>query len=262
MKQWNGLMKKEWVSMKGWLYGTVGASILITLIIPFVVPMFLEGSVGSLISGLIPFWILVSLILPVIVLLNSLKKEMAHPDIWLHSPVSIFKMFGSKAVFAGFVGIVNLLIVISLGLFHLKLSTIAINFTFANVGVLSTFILVFFMVSLVLMCIGLFVKVLYYVIKPYAKVFTIPILFVFFFASGWVIEKIIEKVKGTTVYEKIATFGPIGNPSKGGFFIEKEHFFFEVDETIFHIGDLLMNASFIVLLFITAAVLFEKKVRL
>ena len=261
MKQWNGLMKKEWVSMKGWLYGTVGASFLITLIIPFVVPMLLEGSVGALISGLIPFWILISLILPVIVLLNSLKKEMGHPDIWLHSPVSIFKMFGSKAVFAGFVGIVNLLIVTLLGLFHFKLSTIATNFT-STIGVLATFILVFFMVSLMVMCIGLFVKVLYYVTKPYLKVFTITILFVFIFASAWAIERIIEKVKGTVIYEKIATFGPIGNPSKGGFFIEKEHFFFEVDETIFHIGDLLMNASFIVLLFITAAVLFEKKVRL
>ena len=250
-------MKKEWVSMKGWLYGTVGASILITLIIPFVVPMFLEGSVGALITGLIPFWILISLILPVIVILNSLKKEMGHPDIWLHSPVSIFKMFGSKAVFAGLVGVVNLLLVTFLGLIQFKISTISMN----SVGVLGTFILVFFMVSLMVMCIGLFVKVLYYVIKPYAKVFTIPILFVFCFASAWAIERIIEKVKGTTIYEKIATFGPIGNPSKGGFFIEKEHFFFEVDETIFHIGDLLMNASFIVLLFITAAVLFDKKVR-
>ena len=111
MKQWNGLMKKEWVAMKGWLYGTVGASILITLVIPYVVPMFLEGNVDALISGLIPFWILVSLILPVFVILSSLKKEMGHPDIWLHSPVSIFKLFGSKAVFAALVGVVNLLLV-------------------------------------------------------------------------------------------------------------------------------------------------------
>ena len=261
MKQWNGLMKKEWVSMKGWLYWTVGASILITFIIPFVLPMFLEGSVIALISGLIPFWILISLILPVIVILNSLKKEMGHPDIWLHSPVSIFKMFGAKAVFAGIVGIVNLVIVIFLGLLHFKLSTIEMDFI-STLGVLGTFILVFFMVSLMVMCIGLFVKVLYYVIKPYMKVFTIPFLFVFIFASAWTIERIIEKVKGTAIYEKVSTFGPIGNPSKGGFFIEREHFFFELDETIFHIGDLLVNSFCIGLLFITAAVLFERKVRL
>ncbi|MCZ2259111.1 hypothetical protein [Sporosarcina sp. G11-34] len=255
MKQWNGLLKKEWVSMKGWLYGTVGASILFVLIIPFVVSMFVKGVFDVLLFALIPSWILFSLILPVIVLLNSLKKETGRLDIWLHSPVSIFKLFGVKAIFAGFVGAVNLFFATFVGSIQLSNSNLDIDFAFSGAGVV--FIFVLFLVSLMAMCIGLFARVLYLVIEPSVKVFAIPILVGFFFVVSW----IFQRIEGTMIYEKITTFGPIRSVSKNGFSIEKEQFFFEANETIFHTGDLLVNVLFTILLFVTSAVLFEKKVR-
>lgn len=259
MKQWNGLMKREWVAMKGWLYGTVGAAILITLIIPLFIAIFFKESVDGVVISFLPLWLVVSLIMPISILLSSLKKEMDRPDIWLHSPVSIFKLFGAKAVFASGIGLLNLAIATFVGLIQLKLFSPIPDLTFGGlIGFGSTFIFSVFLTSLLAMCMVLFIRVLYLVMEPRMKGFTIPILIVFVFGASWVYERI----RVTSFYEKITTFGPFANPLNKDFTMEGEGFFFQVNTTVLHTGSFLVAISLTIFLFVLAAVLFEKKVRL
>mgnify|MGYP001795354157 CR=1 FL=1 len=111
MKQWNGLLKKEWLSMNGQFIATIVASVLFIVLFPFGSNFFnfgLDAMQVSLIMSLI--WMVASMFIPTIILLISLGREMHRPDIWLHSKAPIYKMFGSKAVFGVLVGAVNLVI--------------------------------------------------------------------------------------------------------------------------------------------------------
>ncbi|MHA6259078.1 hypothetical protein ACXYMX_04085 [Sporosarcina sp. CAU 1771] len=259
MKQWNGLMKKEWVLMKGWFYGTLGVAVSVFLILPYIVAMILKVSAGEIRVGLMAAWVLFSLVAPFIGLLISLGRETNRPDVWMHSPASIFKLFGSKVVFAGAIGFIHLLLasILIFGQFERSFREMGDTLGEAlQVG--GTFVFVLTLASLMMMCMVLFVRVLYLVIKPRLKVASIPVLFVFVFLTLQGIEKIVE----TEFYKKLTSFGPIGSPVENGSTVGNEFSFFIIDETIIYTGDLLVNVLFSILLFIAAATLFEKKVRL
>lgn len=260
MKQWNGLLKKEWATMSGQFYGTLGASILFTLLIPFGSSLFnwgLDALEVSLILSLV--WMAASLLIPTIMLLISLGKEMNRTDIWLHSTSSIFKLFGSKAVFSGFVGFVNMVIPTLVIIIESRFFVYLMDFSFKTIleiGVIMFFM--FYMISLLVMCIGLFFGVLYQLMKPVAKGFAIPNVVILFLFSSW----LAERISSTAAYKKIVNIGPIKGPGEKVFNIDGENFLFEIDTTPLYMGDILLNFVFGALLFITAVVLFEKKVRI
>ena len=246
--------------MSGQFYATMGASILFTLLIPFGSSLFnwgLDALEVSLILSLV--WMAASVFIPTVMLLISLGKEMNRPDIWLHSASSVFKLFGVKAVFAGLVGFVNMMIPILVIIIESRFFVHLMDFSFKTIleiGVPMFFI--FYMISLLVMCIGLFFGVLYQLMKPVAKGFSIPNVVLLFLFSSW----LIERITATVAYKKISNFGPIKGPWEGGFNTYEESFSFDIDTTPFYVGDILLNLLFAVFLFITAVVLFEKKVRI
>ena len=195
MKQWNGLLKKEWVAMKGWFYGTIVASILLIFVLPFIFTLFFGGGADSLevfLSPILLFGALLGVFMPSIILLVGFGKETDRPDIWLHSAGSIFKLFGSKVIFAAFVGAVNLVIFTLLLLLQLgftkEVSGIKFNGEFIGNGGLV--LLFLFFASLMMMCIALLFRVFFLVIKPYTKKLTLPILGVCFVVAASVESKI------------------------------------------------------------------------
>lgn len=260
MKQWNGLLKKEWSSMRGQFYATVGAAILFTLLIPFGSNLFSWG-LGALELSLIlsMIWMVVSTFIPMIMLLISLGKEMSRPDIWLNSTASIFKLFGSKAVFAGLIGAVNMAIPIVVIIIGSRYSDWLVDFPFQTILKLGGFFYLMLCIqSLLVMGQGLFFGVLYQLMKPVIRGFSGPVVVILLLFSSWVTARVVS----STVYEKLTGFGPVIGLDKDVFSITKGNHFFEIYSDVFHTGTLLVDLLFAVFLFITAVVLFEKKVRI
>ena len=259
MKQWNGLLKKEWVTMRGQLYTTVSALLLFTLLFPFGSSFFSWGFEGVyaleaslFISGI---WLGASMVIPAIMLLISLRREMGRLDVWLHSPASIFKLFGSKALFAGFIGAVNMAIAVIIIVVESRIMGYILVLTPQTIVVL---LLVFTLMSLLILCLGLFFGVLHQLIKPVAKGFAVPIVALLFLSSSW----LFERISATPAYKKIGSIGPLPGPKEKVFDAVNNIFFMELNAITFHMGDIFINLLFAVLLFAMAVVLFEKKVRI
>ena len=260
MKQWSGLMKKEWFSMKEWFYGVIGAAILCILIIPFGISLFYkEVNPLGISFGISIFWTVSGVVIPTVVLLTSLGKEMQRPDTWLHSTASIRKLLGVKMTFAALVGGLNLLVSMAMLFIQLRFSTLPLEVTFKTIIQMgSLLIFALYVTSILIMCTGLFFGAIFQVIKPVVKGFTWPIIVILFLVTSWVTERITR----TALYNKIGGIGPVFGPEKGAFGLEEGNYIFEIEEIYFRTGDLLMDVIVAVILFIIATVLIEKKVRL
>lgn len=257
MKQWNGLLKKEWVGMKGWVYGLLGASVFFIFVLPFV----LYVMFGATFMAMMPFLVFLVAFTPGLLLLVSLGKETVRPDVWLHSPASVFKLFGAKAFIAAGTGAVQLLISSLLLILQLSILDGTAGFIFDSRFLFDgsfTFLALFY-ISLVLMCYGLLFRVVYIVIRTYTKVLTGPVMIGLAFLAFWVANAVTK----SAVYENIANFGPIGTLQERRYYVdEAEGSYFWLGGSSFYIGEIVLNVGFIALLFVTASVLFEKKVRL
>ncbi|WP_172370345.1 hypothetical protein [Sporosarcina jiandibaonis] len=240
MKQWNGLMRKEWLAMKGWFYGSL--IMLLIAILFLLLASSEELSVRELLSIFSTLWIVFSVVLPTMILLVSLNKEMHRPDIWLHSTAPTVKLFGVKMVFASIIGFVNILFPFIIFLIVSK---------FSAVIVIMSFLLAIFS-----MCIGLFLGVLYQLLKPVVKGFSGPIVVMIFLFLSWLQARLAE----SAIYTKITYFGRLNQ--EVAYDIQKESFSFEFASMEIHTGELIIDTTLAVLFFIAATTLFDKKVRL
>lgn len=248
--------------MNTWIHGSAIVMIVLMCILSL---GFLE-SVEKIynfipIFGLAVFlFFVISLFLPAALLLNSLRKEWKRADVWLHSTGSAFQLFGAKATIAAIAGAVilvtpTLLFLIYVGIFGSPI----VELTSTKI---TTFIMLLisslYLASIMMMIVGLSLGVFHQLIKPVMKGFAVPITIVFFFIMGWVYER----MKESSLYQKVVSFGPIGDSSKGELYIERNGFFIGPTEPVIYTGDVLFSLLFIVILFVTSVVLFEKKVRL
>ena len=145
--------------------------------------------------------LMLSIILPTTVLLVSLNKEMHRPDIWLHSTASTVKLFGVKMLFASMIGFVNILfpfIIVLIDQDFRISNRILFNDVFQLVQVV-----MFFLLSIFIMCTGLFLGVLYQLLKPVVKGFSGPIVVMIFLFLSWLQARLAE----SAIYTKITHFG-------------------------------------------------------
>jgi hypothetical protein len=108
------------------------------------------------------------------------------------------------------------------------------------------------------MCTGFFFWVLYRLMVPYIRGFSIPLTIILFFYSLWVFERI----SSFDMYNKMVKVGPIDllqikNPK-----LDVGNGIFEFTGTTFYTGEIVFDTLFTITIFIVATVLFEKKVRL
>ena len=255
MRQWNGLLKREWVTMSGAFYASVGATTLIAVLIPLSNQLFnWRIEFLEILFGVSIMWMMVGAGIPTVLFLISFVKEMNRPDVWLHSTASVFKLFSSKAVFSGFVGAMNTIIVVIVSAVGLLISGFQFGPTFKAGLLLFTML---YMLSLLIMCAGVFVGVLYQLANSFSNKLVVPVLLLLFWFSLW----LVGKVTATPIYEKIKTFGAISGPSEGVFHFGIESFF-EIDNIVFYTGEIFLSLVAGVLFFAAAVTLFEKKVRL
>jgi hypothetical protein len=259
MKQWNGLLRKEWLAMKGWFYGSIIAQVGVVLFLS-IASIFLTADLSMM--EILPIFsgvwgVMLSVILPTTVLLVSLNKDMQRPDIWLHSTAPTAKLFGVKMLFASLIGFVNILLPLIIVLIESRFSVFNISIPFNAVAQVGTTVAVmFFLLSIFIMCIGLFLGVIYQLLKPVVKGFSGPIVVMIFLLLSWLQARLTE----STAYAKIAHFGRLN--LEFNYNIQKGNFFVELASMEIYASELLLNFAFAFLFFIAATTLFEKKVRL
>ncbi|MFS0575663.1 hypothetical protein AB1K83_08515 [Sporosarcina sp. 179-K 3D1 HS] len=259
MKQWNGLVRKEWASMKWALLAMGIIGIVVLSIFPFLIRQIFGLDIHFYeITLVISFlWALASVLAPVATLFVLLEREMKRPDVWLHSTASIFKLVGSKMVFAVLIGILSLFI---------PTTMLAIQYTLVSAPIFTMeemvrfgvgFLVTLFFSSIGIMAIGFFFWVMYRLIKPAVKGFAVPLTLLLFFFSTWLITKITL----SDSYQRVVMVGKVDLskleairlPSGGRF---------EMGPSEIYTGEIVVDVLITFAMVIGAAVLFEKKVRL
>ena len=260
MKQWNGLVKKEWITMKWALLVSALFGTLVMSFFPLLITRFLGLEVHIFEVALVIcfLWAIASALAPVTALLTMLERDMKRPDVWLHSTASIYKLVGAKALLASFIGAVGLLIptvVLAIQYALFKSATITFNdlFFFGSI-----FIVLVFVVSIVFMSVGFFFWVIDRLMKPFLKGYSIVATIILFFVS----TRIYSLITLSEFYQKLVSIGPIDVMKLKNPLLNVEFIYIEHMGTLFYSGEILFNAFCTVALFIVAAVLFEKKVRL
>lgn len=254
---------KEWLLMRSWTYATAIFTGLFTFIIPVFITLYFSISTSQFNEGfnaLSLFWFVAIMFIPAIILMVSLGKEAERSDIWLHSPNSIFTLFGVKVFFASLVGVLNLLLsgIFLFLLFSVKLQPLRMVFEGDTLYFWLLFLPVLFIISMILMCIGLLFRVIYLVMRPRTKKMTGLITSIALVLFVWGVNKIIA----TEIYQKVSKVGKIGSVSESYFYLGDESSYLWVDESLFYLGEMILSFGYASLLFIVASLLFERKVRL
>lgn len=260
MQQWNGLLRKEWVTMKNLVLVSALVAVAAMSFLPVVIVRFLGTGVQVFEVALVFcfLWASASVLAPVIALFIMLERDMKRPDVWLHSNASIFKLIGSKVFFSMLIGIGGLLIpTIVLAIQYALFASSILTFD-ALLFYGSIYIVVLFVASISILCTGFLFWVLYRLMEPFIRGFSIPVTIILFFFSLFVIERI----ESWDLYNKVVKVGPIDllqlkNPK-----LDVGNGYFELTGTTFYTGQIVFDVLFTAIMFIVATVLFEKKVRL
>lgn len=260
MKQWRGLLKKEWKTMRLSLY----LVLLLNVAAIFLLPYLLYALAGiprieaSLVIGFV--WLMFQTILAAIILLTSLEKDMKQPELWLHSTASIFKLTGVKYTFAFLLTLTSivfngLLLIISVmsGTHEIGLTLtqlIQIGSYFAGLSVLST---------IPYMVIAFFFWTIYQLLKPFLKSFASVVSILLFMMLPALLSFLQKGIN------QLPKFGDIDFPVPTNLAWAFESgneasFFFESGGI--YLSDLLLIIIILPLVYVGTAKWFEKKVRL
>ena len=263
MKSWKGLFRREWILLRWGIIILATLNIFVVLMGPtlisnvFGVPRDFFATTLILAST----WLVFNMFIGLFMLLKSLGYEMKRPDVWLHSPATMVKLIGAKALFAAMVtGLSLLLGGILMGIsFYLSESRHELTFVEGSLPLLSV-IITLFLYSIYLMAIGFFIWSIYQVIRSRVGEWSILITFVVVFLGFFLIEKL--RVVG--VLKPILNFGPVQMTDVSIFNEQNSYFFTGIahNGVMFTLGGLLLNGLVVAFLFTAGSVLFEKKVRL
>ncbi|MFC5601825.1 hypothetical protein [Sporosarcina koreensis] len=260
MKQWNGLLQKEWIQwrltllvlailMVTWLFtlptiaGWLAADDIAVFEITMVV-CFMAAAFGSLV--------------PVISFAIMFNREMKRPDLWLHSTATTMTLVGMKMTMAALIGAASLII---------PTAVVAIRYAFMRPTVTtfeellffgSVFIGFIFLGSLMFMVVGFFFIVLDHMLKRFLKGFSIVITLVLFVLS----IRVYGEVVSSDLYKRLSEFGKIDLMAIKNPTIEIEYGYFAYTDTVVYAGDLLCAVLFTVGLLLAGITLFDRKVKL
>lgn len=260
MQQWNGLLRKEWVALKWPLLTSALFAVATMSLIPMIITRFWGSGVQVFEVALVIcfLWAITSVASPVVSFFFMLERDMKRPDVWLHSNASIVKLIGSKVVFALLIGVSGLLIAtIVLALHYAFLAPTILSFnSLLFYGVI--FLMTSFVASISLLCIGFFFYVLYRLMEPSIKKFSIVVTIILFMVS----LLLVQQMENSAFYNKIVMVGQVDfmhlkNPK-----LDVGNGYIGLTGTTFYTGEILFDTFFIAAVFIIATVLFDKKVRL
>lgn len=260
MKQWNGLMRKEWVQWKWQLIFAIGLAIIALLVLPTVFGKITEDvEIVFEMTMMISFMVMmVGMIVPVICFATMFNRDIKLPDLWLHSTASTYKLIGVKLLMAAFIGAVSLLVPAAVVAIRFAI-TKARAITFDELAFFGTSsLLFFFSISLMLLIVGFFFIVIDRLIKPFLKGFSIVVTGLLFVLSA----RLYGEVTASGLYDRVFHTGKLN-------LLEMKNTKLEIGESSslymnfdIYVGDVLFVTALSVILFFLAIKLFEKKVRI
>ena len=254
-----GLFKKEWVLMRWELVALVFADIVIVgTSLEYV--LFDAQSYFTLENQwLHEMLIMVHLAAGLILLYQSLNREMTRPDIWLHSPKPLWKLVVAKVLFSAFVVMCSLLLCeVIIGVsYYVGGGKIPI---LDGITLLLSISAAILLNSIYIMVLGFFFWSIYKVIRSRIGWFSIVLTIGLFYVWAYCWSLLYFKEWFSTIKE----MGPI-KLTEGLPYIKYNNYIFTglvPEGAIFSIGSLLLYVVMIAIYFYAGSVLFEKKVRL
>jgi len=254
MNQFIGLVKKDWFWIRTEIYVALG---FYAVGLPLL-SLLLQKSVAKgytlheVIVGFSGLTILLGIIMPSIVLICLLHHDMKHPDIWLHTTASSTKLFGVKILHAGLTGLGIFLVtgvVVTLSYFPADISYSLYTLVISELSILLLLLYISFGSAIN----TLFFWVLFQVMRPSLRKFSLPIaliLYILYFV-------VYIKLGSTAFYKEHLNFGEI---NFGAFKQETGALSLEA-EAMFYVGDIAFDLILTITMFLIAIFLFNRKVR-
>lgn len=246
-------MRKEWAQMK---WGVIFFVLVISTFVFLTINHAFYGVLESLVVNIQSIIVLVftlNLMTAVSWFFDSLNKEMKRPDMWLHSPTSMWQLVGAKVVFITlFIGCSVLVSGTIVGVsYYMDGGTASIVDSlalFLSVGV------VILLNAIYVMAVVFFFWSIFQVFRSRMDwFFSVIIMFVVFliWAYAWAM------VWFTDVFQTVKELGPLN-----GTMPMMEINYIVPGVAILTIGNLVLHGVMTVIYFIVGSTLLEKKVRL
>jgi hypothetical protein len=260
MKQWNGLLRKEWIQWKWPLI--VLALLMVTglFVMPTIAGVFSAVNVSAFELTMAICFMAAAFgsLVPFISFAIMFNRDLKVPDLWLHSTATTTKLVGAKMTLAALIGAGSVLIPTAVLAIRYAISEVTVT-TFDELLFFgSLFIVLIFFGSLMYMVVGFFFIVVDQLLKRFVKGFSLLITLVLFILS----VRLYGEVVSSSFYEKVSQFGRIDLMAIKNPHIEIQYGYFAYTDTVLYTGDLLYAVLFTVGLFVAGTTLFDKKVRL
>lgn len=183
LKKFAGLLKKEWVLYRAWLFVGIFIGITLSILVPYLIRRLSDGfTMENQLS--FAFSILVLILggfFSILQFLASIRHDLKTKEIWLHSTSSIAQLVGVKIVFSLIGYAIFNLIFVSIAIYKIKEEFIG---NFAQMFLL----LLFYVAVIVMLQLMMFVIMLLFLafnlqMKHFIGGFSIVITMVAFFMS-------------------------------------------------------------------------------
>ncbi|WP_283153662.1 hypothetical protein [Guptibacillus hwajinpoensis] len=254
MKNWSGLLRKEFRLSRALLLGVTAFDLLVMIgfflaSARWEVP-YLTAIIGGVLTAMHVFF------LP-LYLLISLNTEGRNLHLWLHNPQSGARLLGAKLLNGLLALLLSIGIVSSLSLLAYNLEPSLIQFPIDNVWLFGFYFLTVIITGSVYMGIWLiFYWTLYQVLKTYIGKWALLLIllivgFISWFGS-W--------LSGTRLYEVMIDWGYVELPSPLNMEVSQQAFELTVSTFPFAIGNVIFDLITIVLVFIMTCWLLDRKV--
>lgn len=260
MKQWNGLLQKEWVQWRGQIIVLIFLLLAGLFILPYFAGLLAVGEVPvfelTLVIGFVAAG--ACILVPVIAFSMMFNKDMKRPDLWFHSTASTVKLVAVKMVMSAGMGLAYLLVTVLVVAIRYAITPQpeAIFNELLFYG--SLLIGGVFLASIQFMVYGFFFIVIDQLLKPFLKGFSFVVTLILFIIS----VRIYGEVTGSDFYEKFIQVGSFDLMSLKNPVIDLQYDYFTVTNTGLYAGEIIFSVLFTVGLFYLAIALFEKRVRL
>ncbi len=260
VKQWNGLLRKEWVQWRGQIIVVVFLLLAGLFILPYFAGVLVAGEVSVFEMTMVIGFVAAGacILVPIIAFSMMFNKDMKRPDLWFHSTASTVKLVAVKMVMSSGLGLAYLLVtafVVAIG-FAITPQREAIFNELLFYG--SFLIGGVFLASIQFMVYGFFFIVIDQLLKPFLKGFSFVVTLLLFIIS----IRIYGEVTASDFYGKFIQVGGFDLMSIKNPVIDLQYNYFTVTDTILYTGEIIFAVLFTVGLFYLAIALFEKRVRL
>lgn len=209
MKNFAGLLKKEWVLYRVWVFSGIFIGIMLSMVVPYLIRRLSDEFT---MDNQLPFFFSILVLLlggffSVLQYLVSIRNDLRTKEIWLHSTSSIAQLVGVKIVFSLIGYAIFNFIFVSIAIYNVKDGIIG---NFAQILLL----LLFTVAIIVIFQLMMFVLVLLFFafnlqMKHFVGNFSVVITMVTFFIS----MNLWFKFTGSELYDNI--FHHIGIPLTG-----------------------------------------------